>query len=100
MGKKRLKCFVSIINNLSCAVIFGVAVMSLVSPKFFVCCKDDLVEGESMAVPSETISKGEIVSALKFYTMPMEKRVVESELEKAVLDKVQRVDWVLVSVAQ
>ncbi|MDR4504376.1 MAG: hypothetical protein MRK01_06220 [Candidatus Scalindua sp.] len=100
MKKNRLKCLISIINNFSCLVIFGVAVMSIVSPGYFVCHKSKFMGDESMEVQSGSVLKGKAPFGLEFYTKSMKKRVVESELEGDILDKVQQGYWALVSVAQ
>ncbi len=97
MGKNRVKRFISIINNLSCVVIFGAATMSLVSPGFFASQRGNPIAEEGMEIESDASSDEVAV----FELMPhIDNEFVDSNQEQGVLNRVQPSNWRLVSIAQ
>ncbi len=100
MRKNRLKRFGLIINNISCMLIFVVAVMSLVSPGFFICHKDYSPGADSVGVHAEIISNDESVFGLESHIVYVNMGIADSGVDGSIANKVQQAEGVLVSVSQ
>ena len=77
MKRSRLKRFISIINSISCIVIFGMSTMTLVSPGFFI-----YEESHSSSEKETIVSEAESESFSKSETVYREKLQLEAIEEK------------------
>ena len=85
MKKTRLKSFISIINIISCMVIFGMSTMTFIFPGLFAYEEShSSLEKKNIALEAEPVSfsKSETVYGMELQLQAIEERLAQNRITK------------------